>query len=226
MGGSTRSVRCSSSFRGTIDNQEPDMIFIFDDKNEPADIFADIPSEKAAPPGRAQTGTTPLPVGDSGVILEGATFGKKGVIIGLVILLVLAGGGAGAYFLLRRGGDAAPATPVVEPQPTPEPQPEPTPEPTPQPAPEPEPVTEPEPAAADTDGDGLTDAQEAILGTDLTKVDTDGDGLSDREEVQTYKSDPLDADSDNDGFNDGDEVKNRYNPNGPGRLGELPPPTP
>jgi len=58
----------------------------------------------------------------------------------------------------------------------------------------------------DTDGDGLTDAREANLGTDPTKADTDGDGLSDYDEVEQYKPDPLTADTDGDGLSDGEEV--------------------
>lgn len=42
----------------------------------------------------------------------------------------------------------------------------------------------------DDDGDGLTNAVEAILGTDHTKADTDEDGLSDKEEVD-IELDPL-----------------------------------
>ncbi len=42
----------------------------------------------------------------------------------------------------------------------------------------------------DTDGDGLTDAREAELGTDPTLVDTDGDGISDGDEV-FLGTDPL-----------------------------------
>jgi len=57
----------------------------------------------------------------------------------------------------------------------------------------------------DTDGDGLTDAQEAILGTNPTKPDTDFDGLRDGEEL-TYGTNPLDPDSDNGGQLDGYEV--------------------
>lgn len=62
----------------------------------------------------------------------------------------------------------------------------------------------------DTDGDGLTDAQEADLGTDPNNADTDGDGLTDGDEVNKYNTDPLKADTDDDGLNDGEEV-NSYN---------------
>lgn len=60
--------------------------------------------------------------------------------------------------------------------------------------------------AVDTDGDGLTDQQEAALGTDANSADTDGDGLTDGEEVNEYGTDPLRADTDGDGLNDGAEV--------------------
>lgn len=46
----------------------------------------------------------------------------------------------------------------------------------------------------DTDHDGLTDAQEAELGTDPAKADTDGDGYSDRTEVEEGTN-PLDPGS-------------------------------
>lgn len=61
--------------------------------------------------------------------------------------------------------------------------------------------------AKDSDGDGLTDEEEAKLGTDPFKKDTDGDGLTDYEEVRIYKTDPLNPDTDFDGLSDGDEVK-------------------
>ncbi len=60
--------------------------------------------------------------------------------------------------------------------------------------------------AVDTDGDGLTDAEELALGTDPRNPDTDGDGLTDGEEVKTYKTDPLNPDTDYDGLKDGAEV--------------------
>lgn len=58
----------------------------------------------------------------------------------------------------------------------------------------------------DTDNDGLTDAQEADLGTDPNNADTDGDGLTDGDEVNEYGTDPLMADTDEDGLEDGPEV--------------------
>ena len=61
--------------------------------------------------------------------------------------------------------------------------------------------------SGDTDGDGLSDAQEFANHTDPTKVDTDSDGLSDGEEVNDYHSNPLSTDGDGDGIGDWDEVK-------------------
>ena len=62
--------------------------------------------------------------------------------------------------------------------------------------------------ARDLDNDGLTDAEEAVLGTDPEDPDTDDDGLTDGEEagIGGTGSDPLDADTDGDGASDGDEV--------------------
>ncbi|MEI7437522.1 MAG: outer membrane beta-barrel protein, partial [bacterium] len=60
--------------------------------------------------------------------------------------------------------------------------------------------------AKDSDGDGLTDAEEAVIGTDPYNPDTDADALSDYDEVRLYKTDPLNPDSDLDGLTDGAEV--------------------
>ncbi len=70
----------------------------------------------------------------------------------------------------------------------------------------------------DSDGDGLTDDEEAALGTNPNLIDTDNDGLSDYEEVRIYKTNPLVADTDGDGYPDGTEVRGGYNPNGEGKL--------
>lgn len=64
----------------------------------------------------------------------------------------------------------------------------------------------------DADGDGLTDAEEAALGTSINSADTDNDGLYDREEAKVYKTDPLKADTDNDGLADGEEVRQKLDP--------------
>lgn len=57
----------------------------------------------------------------------------------------------------------------------------------------------------DSDGDGLTDDQELLLGTDPFNPDTDGDGLLDGTEVD-IGTDPLNPDTDGDGLSDGYEV--------------------
>lgn len=76
-------------------------------------------------------------------------------------------------------------------------------------------------APVDSDQDGLTDTEEATLGTNPNNPDTDGDGLTDREEVKVYNTDPLKADTDGDGYPDGQEVKNGFNPKGPGKLLDI-----
>ncbi len=58
----------------------------------------------------------------------------------------------------------------------------------------------------DIDGDGLTNEEEAFLGTDPYNPDTDGDGLTDGEEANTHGTNPLLADSDGDSLTDGDEI--------------------
>lgn len=66
-------------------------------------------------------------------------------------------------------------------------------------------------SAKDSDGDGISDWQEVMYGTDPYNPDTDGDGLLDGLEVE-YGTDPFDPDSDGDGLLDGWEVLHGYDP--------------
>ena len=66
-------------------------------------------------------------------------------------------------------------------------------------------------APLDQDGDGLSDAIELSMGTNITKADTDGDGLTDLEE-STIGTDPLKTDTDEDGISDGQEVSANTDP--------------
>ena len=65
----------------------------------------------------------------------------------------------------------------------------------------------------DSDGDGLFDYIETILGTDPYNPDTDGDGLLDGDEDANHngtrdpdETDATNPDTDGDGVSDGDEV--------------------
>jgi hypothetical protein len=61
-----------------------------------------------------------------------------------------------------------------------------------------------EPAATDTDGDGVADSDEVELyGTDPETWDTDGDGFSDGDELFATGTDPLVWDTNGDGASDG-----------------------
>ncbi len=71
-----------------------------------------------------------------------------------------------------------------------------------------------DPASLDTDGDGLSNAEEAQLGTDPNKKDSDGDGLTDYQEVKTFTTNPLSQDTDRDGYSDKTEIDKGYNPKG------------
>ncbi|WP_436928314.1 hypothetical protein [Halosimplex halobium] len=65
--------------------------------------------------------------------------------------------------------------------------------------------------ALDSDGDGLSDARERELGTEVFDPDTDGDGLSDGREIE-LNTDPLNPDTDGDGVSDGREVERGTSP--------------
>lgn len=71
----------------------------------------------------------------------------------------------------------------------------------------------------DSDGDGLADVYEELIGTDIGNVDTDNDGLTDYQEVYITGTDPTkydsltegvsdyDADNDSDGLSNGIEIE-------------------
>jgi hypothetical protein len=56
--------------------------------------------------------------------------------------------------------------------------------------------------ALDSDGDGLSDAEELAFGTNPNQVDTDGDNLTDFNEIYYTGTAPGNPDTDMDGEND------------------------
>lgn len=205
--------------------------------DEPEDMFAETGSAPAPAPAPAamprQAAPATMPAAAAPVApasyeaASGGGFPVKGVIVALAVVLVIAAAAGLSFLLLSARTPSTPGVPDVSsavsedtgvpvapasetvPVPPPSSQP-PTP-----PAPIITPPASPEP---DQDMDGLTDAQEAQLGTSPVEADSDADGLFDREEVETYRTNPLNPDTDADGFPDGSEVRNGYNPNGEGRL--------
>ena len=85
--------------------------------------------------------------------------------------------------------------------------------------------TDPTPAVhvwevrADSDGDGLIDADEPTYGTDPNNPDSDGDGVSDGAEVAAG-TDPLNPDTDGDGVSDADELTAGTDPLNPDTDGD------
>ena len=70
-------------------------------------------------------------------------------------------------------------------------------------------VTDPE---ADTDGDGIKDGEEELLGLNKFSADTDRDGVEDNYELTISMTDPLLPDTDGDGILDGDELSAGLDP--------------
>jgi hypothetical protein len=63
------------------------------------------------------------------------------------------------------------------------------------------------PNSTDTDGDKLSDQEEAYFGldgfvTDITNADTDGDTISDYDEFMVYRTSPITNDTDGDNYTD------------------------
>src|SRR5262249_33530563 len=66
---------------------------------------------------------------------------------------------------------------------------------------------DPTDALLDADHDGLTNLQEFQAGTDIHKADSDGDGLTDAQEILLYHTNPLLVSTDGSGIPDGIEVQ-------------------
>lgn len=88
----------------------------------------------------------------------------------------------------------------------------------------------------DADCDGLSDAEEAVLGSDPHDDDTDGDGIDDglergrvvvddscrrRTRVLASRTSPTTVDTDGDGLHDGDEDRNQNGRRDPGETSPL-----
>jgi len=187
---------------------------------EPEDVFKDI--EEPIPP--VLTPPTPSsvpvissptspPLSPSVPSPSSMSAGKIALFIaGAVVIVGIAG--FISYYVLSAREPVVPA--IVTQEPAGE---------TTEPAQEEPAVTEPvveEPQVVDTDKDGLTDEEEATLGTSPRSADTDRDELFDYEEVNVYHTNPLSKDTDGDGYEDGVEVEGGYDPNGSGKLFELP----
>ncbi len=198
---------------------------MFDNVKAPDDIFAGTETGAVPPPPPMPDVAIP-PVAEFAA--EGMTEVRgKGmpwkVILIVIGVIVVVGGAAGiSYALLASDEPAAPVEPMPAAASTPS---VPTAPVVPAAVPTMPPVaapTTPPVAPADSDKDGLTDAEEAKLGTSPSAADTDADGLFDKEETSTYETDPLNPDTDGDGYQDGAEVKGGYDPKGPGKLFEVP----
>jgi hypothetical protein len=67
-------------------------------------------------------------------------------------------------------------------------------------------------ASQDSDGDGMTDGEEVLKGTNANSADSDGDGIQDKDEILAG-TDPTNGDSDGDGQSDGAEKAAGTDPN-------------
>lgn len=195
-------------------------------KKEPEDIFSssdDTPQVSPPPSVPQPASIAPLPVSKTvqaqvpeaappvqKTERSGISTGLKILLFFVAIALVVVAALAIARFFLSSPESRVPEAPVV-------PEAEAT---TPAAASTSEPVEKP--VELDTDLDGIMDTEELQLGTDLNSPDTDNDGLTDREEVSAYKTNPLISDTDGDNYSDGEEVRNGYNPNGTGKLFQVP----
>jgi hypothetical protein len=73
-------------------------------------------------------------------------------------------------------------------------------------------------SVADSDGDGVTDADEIAVGSDPGRYDTDRDGIGDGEEILVLNSSPVKTDTDGDGSSDWAELVAGTNPANPSSV--------
>ena len=197
-------------------------------QKEPADMFTGIdePEKQAGVPQAVAPASEPYlksieTVPESLHAVEAEASNRaipwKGIVLAAALLVVIGIAAYLSYLVLSARTPTTPEPPSST-QTTPTPSPSVTP-----PIVTPEPIVPPVVVTpTDADKDGLTDQEEATLGTDPTVTDTDDDGLFDREEVKVYNTDPLNPDTDGDSYSDGTEVKGGYNPNGSGKLFAVP----
>ncbi len=205
-----------------------DILAPLDGQIQPGEIKSALANQKLKPvasePTAAPEPPTAPPSLEAGAEISPPLLSKKGLYLALAIVAVVALGAGTAWVLLRLPKTSKlenlPSTTEVPPLPAVVPEIAPVQLAPALPAGPPAGGTPPAPV--DSDGDGLTDEEETARGTNPQVADTDGDGLTDYEEIMIWKTDPLKADTDGDTFSDGTEVKNGYNPNGEGKLMEIP----
>lgn len=215
-------------------NEPEDILASMDGVIEPGELKSALAHNKLKPVAKASEDLpeppSEIPPLEPRAEISQPLLSKKGfifVIVGVVVVALIVGVIWVVMRLPKKAPAVAPVTaPVTQPEVVPPPA---VPEVAPVLAPEAvvPPAETPAPAitvepAVDTDNDGLTDTEETSTGTSAQVADTDADGLSDYEEITLWKTNPLNPDTDGDGYSDGQEVKNGYNPNGAGKLLELP----
>lgn len=211
--------------------REPEDIFGGTDKSAPSNLPTGAPTVSSVSPAgipqkpqviQPRPPQPALPAGERVMLEEPKkSWAKLLVLIIAGIFVVLGVGGwiffRGYFLKARQAKPAAESQKSIETQPTSEvfPEPETT---------EAPPAPPEEAAPIDTDGDGLIDDEELMVGTDSSLSDTDGDQLGDKDEVRVYKTDPLNPDTDGDTYLDGEEVRSGYDPKGKGKLFQVPAP--
>ena len=190
--------------------------------NEALLLATDVSAFVTVTVGTVDAGGTPIAGGSSVALSGDITLINRGPEVAIVLAAVfgpLVGGetAPGSTPSPATSGPATPSGTAPAPGPTP---------PTPTAAPRPSTTTSTTStttttvAAVDSDGDNLTDAEEAALGTKPNDADSDRDGIDDGREVNALGSNPLDTDTDSDGLTDALEVDHSCGINQPDSDGD------